>query len=86
MVPKNRFGVKYTRQSAPKHSSSDEGINPYMPPKLRKTMKKSRRDAPSTSHYSSANKDSNDKSIHGIHFSLDLKLKCKVKASNIHGN
>jgi len=22
MVPKNRFGVKYTRQPAPKHSSS----------------------------------------------------------------
>ena len=45
----------------------------------------SRRDAPSTSHSSSAIKGSNDKSKHGIHFSLDLKLKCKVKASNIHG-
>ena len=48
-------------------------------------MKKSRRDAPSTSHSSWAIKGSNDKSKHGIHFSLDLKLKYKVKASNIHG-
>ena len=48
-------------------------------------MNKSRRDAPCTSHSSSAIKGSNDKSNHGIHYSLDLKLKCKVKASNIHG-
>ena len=40
MVPKNRFGVKYTRQSAPKHSSSDEGINPYMPPQAEKNYEK----------------------------------------------
>ena len=47
-------------------------------------MKKSRRDVPSTSHSSSAIQGSNDKSKHDIHFSLDLILKCKVKASNIH--
>ena len=85
-LPKKRFGEKYTRQPAPEHSSSDEGINPYLPPQAdKKTMQKAQRDAPSTSHSSSAIKGSNDKSKHGIHYSLDLKLKCKVKASNIHG-
>ena len=40
MVPKKRFGVKYTRQPAPEHSSSDEGINPYLPYQAeKKTMK-----------------------------------------------
>ena len=48
-------------------------------------MKKSRRDATSKSHSSWAIKGSNDKSKHGIHFSLYLKLKSKVKASNVHG-
>ena len=48
-------------------------------------MKKYRRDAPSTSHSSSAIQGSNGKSKHDIHFSLDLKLKCTVKASNSHG-
>ena len=84
-MPKQRFGVKYTRQPAPVHSRSDEGINPYMPPQAEnKTMKKSRRDAPSTSHSASAIECSNDNTKHGIHYSLDLKLKCKVNASNIH--
>ena len=86
MVPKQRLGVKYTRQPAPEHSSSDEGIHPYLPSKAeKKTMEKSRGDAHSTSHSSSAIKGSNDKSKHDIHFSLDLILKCKVKASNSHG-
>ena len=41
MVPKKRFGVKYTRQSAPEHSSSDKGINtPICRPKLRKNYEK----------------------------------------------
>ena len=38
MVPKKIFDVKYTRQSAPEHSSLDEGINAYLPPQ-EKTMK-----------------------------------------------
>ena len=85
MVAKKRFGVKYTRQSGPEHFSSDEGINPYLPPQTeKKTMEKSRGDAPSTSHSSSAIKGSNDKSKHGIHLSLDLTLKFKLKVSNIH--
>ena len=80
MVPKKRFGVNYTRQPAPEHSSSDEFINPYLPSKAeKKPTTKSRSDAPSTSHSSSVIKGSNDKSNHGIHFSLDLKLKYKVK-------
>ena len=36
MAPKKRFGVKYTRQSAPEHSCLDEGINPYLPPRAEK--------------------------------------------------
>ena len=71
MLPKKRFGVKYTRQPASDHSCSDEGINPYLPPQASKKF--------------STIKDSNDKNKHGIHFSLDFKLKCKVKASYIHG-
>ena len=42
-------------------------------------------DVPSTSNSSSAVQGSNDKSKHDIHFSLDLKLKYMVKASNSHG-
>ena len=41
MVPKQRFGVKYTRQPAPEHSSSDEGIHPYLPSKAEKKLWKS---------------------------------------------
>ena len=78
--------MKYTRQPAPEHSSSDEGIKPYLSPKAdNKSMKESRRDDPSTFHSSSAIKGSNDKSKYGTHFSLDLKLKCKVNTSNVHG-
>ena len=63
MVPKKRFGVKYTRQPAPEQSSLDEGINPYLPPQAeKKTMKKSRKHTPSTSQSSSAFEGSNDKS------------------------
>ena len=40
MVPKKRFVVKYTRQSAPENSSSDEGINPYLPPQAVKKLLK----------------------------------------------
>ena len=70
--------MKHTRQPAPEHSSSDEGIKLYLPYQAeKKTMKMSRRDSPSTSHSSSAIEGSIDNS--------NLKLKCKVKASNIHG-
>jgi len=47
-LPANIFGVKYTRQPAHEHSSSDEGINPYMAAQdeKKRTMNKSRRDDP----------------------------------------
>ena len=82
-LPEKIFGVKYTRQPAPEHY-----LNPYLPAKAetKKNVNTSRRDAPSTPHSASAIKGSNDNSKHGIHFSLDLKLKCNVNASNIIPN
>lgn len=48
---KGKLPKKSTSRPAHQHSSSDEGVNPYLPaPAEKKTMKKSRRDAPSTSH------------------------------------
>ena len=46
MVPKKRFGVKYTRQPAPEQSSLDEGINPYLPPQAEKKLWKSLKGMP----------------------------------------
>ena len=80
-IPKKRFGVKYTRQPAPDHY-----LNTYLRAQVEeKTWKRIEGMPTNTPHSSSAIKGSNDKSKHAIHFSLDLKLKCKVNASNVHG-
>ena len=47
-LPKKRLGMKKNNiQQAPEHSSSDEGVNSYLPAQAekKKTMNKSRRDA-----------------------------------------